>query len=153
MVKWMIIGLLALPIAEIGVFVLVVAAIGFAWALGLLLATTCAGLLVLRWTGRGRMALFRSVSGGGISGIEAGIEANPSGFLLVLGAILLVLPGFISDAIGALLLIASLWNWRGPPFGGKRAQPRDGVIDLTSGEWQEVPDRQLKNQREEPDRR
>ena len=148
MVKWIFIGLLAFPVAEIGVFILVAAAIGLTWALGLMLATTIAGLLVLRWAGKGRLALFRTVTGRGISGIEAGIEANPNGFLVILGGILLVLPGFITDAIGVLLLLGPVQHWCGQAIRHAAApheQPKDAVIDLAASEWQEVPDRGLEN--------
>jgi UPF0716 protein FxsA len=150
MVKWIFIGLLALPVAEIGVFILVAASIGLGWALLIMLATTIAGFTVLRWAGQRRIALFRSVSGRGISGIEAGIEANPDGFLVILGGILLVLPGFITDVIGILLLLGPVRNWCARAFRGAmglREQPKEAVVDLDAGEWQEVPDRKLENQR------
>jgi UPF0716 protein FxsA len=155
MVKWILIGLLALPLAELGVFILVAASIGLGWALLIMLATTIAGFMVLRWAGYRRIALFRSVSGGGISGIEAGIEANPDGFMLILGSILLALPGFISDVVGALLLLGPVRHWCAIAFhraAGLHEQPKEAVIDLAAGEWQEVPDRQLENPRSKSQR-
>jgi len=150
MVKWIIRGLLVLPVAEIGVFILMAATIGFAWTLGLMLATTIAGLIVLHWAGRGRLALFRSVATDtGISGIEARIEANPHGFLVVLGGILLMLPGFITDVTGAALLLAPVRHWCGQAFlraaAGRSEGTSDAVVDLTAGEWHRVPDRKLEN--------
>lgn len=122
MVKWILRWFLVLPVAEIGVFIIVVATIGFAWALALMLATTFAGLVVLGWAGRGRLALFRSVATDtGISGIAARIEANLHGFFVILGGILLVLPGFIIDVIGALFLLAPIRQWCGQTF--RRAWP------------------------------
>ena len=56
MVKWVIIAVLLLPVAEIAVFILVVAIIGLLWAVLLTLATTLAGVLVLRRAGRGAEA-------------------------------------------------------------------------------------------------
>jgi UPF0716 protein FxsA len=150
MVKWILIGILALPVAEVGVFILVAASIGLGWALLIMLATTIAGFAVLRWAGQRRIAVFRSVSGRGISGIEAGIEANPDGFLVILGGILLLLPGFITDAIGTLLLLGPVRNWCARVFRravGPREQPKEAVVDLDAGEWQEVPDTKLENQR------
>ena len=156
MVKWILIGLLALPVAELAVFILVAANIGLGWALLIMLGTTVAGLLVLRWAGSRRIALFRSVSSGGISGIEAGIEANPDGFVLILGGILLTLPGFITDVVGALLLLGPVRNWCAMAFRrtvGLREQPKEGVVDLAAGEWQEVPDRELEKPRGNSERR
>jgi UPF0716 protein FxsA len=153
MVKWIFIGLLALPIAEIAVFILAVANFGLAWTLGLMLATTMAGLLVLRWAGRGRIAVFRNVSNGGMRGVEAGIQANPDGFLVILGGILLVLPGFITDAIGLLLLLEPIRHWCVRPFRRTMAphgRPEDAVVDLNAGEWQELPDRRLEDRHGKP---
>ena len=155
MVKWILTGVLALPVAELGVFILVATSIGLGWALLIMLATSVAGFMVLRWAGYRRIALFRSVSGGGISGIEAGIEANPDGFMVILGGILLVLPGFITDVIGALLLLGPVRNWCATALrrpAGLREQPKKAVVDLDAGEWQEVPDRQLENPRGKSER-
>ena len=155
MVKWIFIGLLALPVAEIGVFILVAASIGFGWALLIILATTIAGFSVLRWAGHNRIALFRSVSGRSISGFEAGIEANPDGFLVILGGILLVLPGFITDVIGTLLLFGPVRRWCAMAFRrtvGVREHPKEAVVDLDAGEWKVVPDRELENPRGKSDR-
>jgi UPF0716 protein FxsA len=155
MVKWILIGLLALPVAEIGVFILVATSIGFGWALLIMLATTMAGFVVLRWAGQRRIALFRSVSGKGISGIEAGIEANPDGFLVILGGILLVLPGFITDAIGMLLLLGPVRNWCGTAFrraAGLRQPSKDAVVELDVHEWKEVPSPELEKPRGSSDR-
>ena len=59
MVKWIIIAILLLPLAEIAVFVLVAVFAGFVWALFLTLLTTLAGFAVLRHAGRGKIARFR----------------------------------------------------------------------------------------------
>ena len=61
MVKWIFIGLLALPIAELAVFILVAANIGLGWALLIMLGTTVAGFLVLRWLDLDAL-LFSAVS-------------------------------------------------------------------------------------------
>ena len=53
MVKWIIIAILLLPVAEIAAFILVAAIIGLGWAFLLMLATTLPGFLVLRRAGRG----------------------------------------------------------------------------------------------------
>ena len=84
-------------VAEIAVFLLVAALIGFLGAFTLMLATTLAGVVVLRQAGRGRIAQFRvAVSDAEITGIEA----NTAGFLTVLAGLLLVLPGFLTDLVG-----------------------------------------------------
>ena len=143
MVKWTIIAILLLPLAEIAVFVLVAVILGLGWTLTLMLATTLAGFLVLRQAGRGRIARFRvAVADTDV----AGIQANTAGFLTVLAGLLLFLPGFLTDLIGAALLIGPVRRWCGRTFRlwVRRRNPTDrSVIDLKPGEWEQVPDREL----------
>ena len=143
MVKWIIIAILLLPLAEIAVFVLVAVFAGFVWALFLTLLTTLAGFAVLRHAGRGKIARFRvAVADTDV----AGIQANTSGFLTVLAGLLLFLPGFLTDLIGAVLLIGPVRRWCGKTFRVwiRRRNPGDrSTIDLAPGEWRHVPDREL----------
>ena len=107
MVKWIIIAVLLLPVAEIATFVVVALLIGWGWAFLLTAATTFAGFVVLKRAGRGRLANF----GAAVTRNDtAGIEANAGSFLAVLGGILLFLPGFLTDLAGAALLLPA-----GPP--------------------------------------
>ena len=142
MVKWIIIAILLLPVAEIVVFVLVAAMIGLAWAITLMLATSLAGFLVLRRAGRGRLARFRvAVADTDITAIEA----NTSGFLTVFAGVLLLLPGFLTDLAGTALLIAPVRRWCGSAFRKAvhaRTDADRSVIDLAPGEWQQVPGRE-----------
>jgi UPF0716 protein FxsA len=145
MVKHIIVAILLLPIAEIAVFALVAALIGFLGAFTLMAITTLAGVVVLRRAGRGRIARFRvAVSDGEITGVEA----NTGGVLTVLAGLLLVLPGFLTDLVGVALLIRPLRRWCGQTFKAwvsrKHAAER-GVIDLAPGEWQQMPDREIEN--------
>ena len=89
------------PIAEVFVFVEVGLAIGWLWAVVLLVGSSVLGAWLLRIHGRltiERMA--RAVSEGRAPG-PAGID----GALGLLGGVLLLIPGFITDALGALLLL------------------------------------------------
>jgi UPF0716 protein FxsA len=144
MAKWIIGAILLLPLAEIVAFVLVVALVGFAWALLLALATTLAGFLVLRQAGRRGIASFRvAVADTDV----AGIQANTAGFLTVLAGLLLFLPGFLTDLIGMALLIGPVRSWCGKTFRlwvRRRRTPGDSsTIDLKPDEWQQMPDREL----------
>ena len=112
-----------------------------------MLATTLAGFLVLRRAGRGGMARFRvAVADTDV----AGIQANTGGFLTVLAGLLLFLPGFLTDLIGrgaadragAPPVRQDLPALGAPPQSGDRS-----TIDLAPGEWQQVPDRELPNDR------
>jgi UPF0716 protein FxsA len=142
---WVIIAILLLPVAEIAVFVLVAAMIGLLWALALTLATTIIGVFVLRRAGRGGIARFRvAVADTDITWIEA----NNAGFLTVLAGLLLFLPGFLTDLIGVMLLIAPLRRWCGAVFRRwvrNRDQGNRAVIDLAPEEWQQLPDRENKS--------
>jgi len=145
MVKWFIIAILLFPAIEIAVFIAVAAMIGLLWAFSLMLATTLAGALVLRRAGRKRIANFRvAVADTNITGIEA----NTGGFLTIMAGLLLFLPGFLTDLIGAVLLIGPVRRRCGAAFrqwvGGRDRADRS-VIDLAPGEWEQVPDRELRN--------
>lgn len=71
--------------------------------MALLLLTTLAGSLVLRHAGRRKIAHFRvAVTDNDVTGIQA----NTGGFLTVLAGFLLFVPGFLTDLLGAALLIA-----------------------------------------------
>jgi UPF0716 protein FxsA len=150
MVKRVIIAVLLLPLAEIAVFLLVAALIGFLGAFALMLATTLAGVVVLRQAGRGRIAQFRvAVSDAEITGVEA----NTAGFLTVLAGFLLVLPGFLTDLIGVALLIGPVRRWCGRTFQSwvsRKQHAERGVIDLAPTEWQQVPDREIENRSRKP---
>jgi UPF0716 protein FxsA len=152
MVKWIIVAILLLPVVEIAVFIVVASLLGLLWALVLMLATTFAGFLVLRQAGRGKLARFRVAVG---DRDMTGIEANTSGFLTVLAGILLVLPGFVTDLIGAVLLIRPVRRWCGATFrhavqGRERARGPGAVVDLAPDEWARVRDRELEGKRKEP---
>jgi UPF0716 protein FxsA len=92
--------LIVWPIAEIYLMVLVSQAIGFFWMLSLIFVSAVAGMLVLRHRGRVHWQRFRGAVG----------ERRPpareafDGVMITTGAALLILPGFITSALGLLLL-------------------------------------------------
>ncbi len=93
--------LIGVPVLEVLAFVEVGRAIGWLPAVVLLLGTSVLGVRLLRI--EGRVAIERvslAVSGRGAPGAAA-----IDGALGFLGAALLVLPGFVTDALGALLLL------------------------------------------------
>jgi UPF0716 protein FxsA len=147
MVKWIIIGILLLPLTEIAVFFLVAALIGWLWTFALMLATTVAGVLVLRRAGRARLARFRVA----VADTDmTGIEAHTGGFLTVLAGLLLFLPGFLTDLIGAVLLIGPVRRWCAATFRRiihTRGPARSSVIDLAPSEWRHIPERERKGER------
>ena len=145
MAKWFLIGILALAAAEIAALVLAAAAIGLPQALVLMLATSLAGVVVLRHPGRARLERLRvAVTQSGIAGLEAGGDA----FLTVSAGILLLLPGFITDILGIFLLLPPVRRWIGGRFQNfarsKRSAP-DAVVDLDRTDWNRVPERVLED--------
>jgi UPF0716 protein FxsA len=142
LVKWTFIGLLALPAAEVVAFLLVAVLIGWFWAVGLFIATSAAGVFLLRRSGRNDLDRFRAAFAQ--DGIRA-VHLESPGVAAMLGGILLVFPGFITDLLGAALLVPPLRRW----LRGKLAQARrehrhrgrdDHVIDLAPSEWQQISD-------------
>jgi UPF0716 protein FxsA len=144
MVKWVIIAVLLFPVAEIVVFFIVAAIIGGLWTLLLMLATSLAGVMVLRRAGRARIARLRVAVA---DSDKTWIEANTGGSLTVLAGLLLFLPGFLTDLMGGVLLIGPLRRRFGALFRRwvRSRTPADrSVIDLAPGEWEQVPD-QIQN--------
>lgn len=102
--------LLALPLAEIAVFVMVGSEIGVLATVALVIATTILGAVLLRVQGFGVLErIRRSVEGGGTPAREL-----VHGLMIMMAGILLVLPGFITDTIGLLLFIPPVRDiaWR-----------------------------------------
>ena len=137
--KWLLLALLALPLAELVMFIAVASSIGFAWALLLILAGSLAGGLVLRHAGGSHIARVRGALG---QGSFTALQADGSGGVILLAGILLLIPGFITDGVGLWLLASTL-------FRHDRPAPRnDGVVDLEPEQWQHVPDPVLPDRRD-----
>jgi UPF0716 protein FxsA len=141
--------LLLLPAAEFLVFLLIAWAIGFLPALGLMLLTSLAGVFVLRRINRGQLSEFRRV----LRNREVSERVTQRGGLVVaLAGILLVLPGFITDFLGAGLLVPPLRRRFGATLGqAMRRKPRPtgpgAVIDLAPSEWKAISDRKPRRSR------
>ena len=147
--KWLLLALLALPLAELAVFIAVAAAIGFAWALALVLAGSLAGAWVLRHAGSGHIARARVALD---QGSFTTWQADSSGFATLLAGILLLIPGFITDIAGLLLLLGPTRRLLGKLLTGRQPSPRaDGVVDLTPEQWHRVPDPTLPDRRDRQD--
>jgi UPF0716 protein FxsA len=143
--KWLLLALLALPLAELAVFIAVAQTIGLLWALVLMAATSMTGAMVLRHAGGNHIARVRVAMGAG--GFTA-LQADSAGALTLLAGILLLIPGFITDALGLLLLLAPLRRALGALLGRKLAPGRaDGVVDLEPAQWHQVPDAALTDRR------
>ena len=94
--------LLAWPAIEIFVFIEVGQAIGWLLAVVLVLGTSVLGAQLLRVQGRSAIERVSLAVSEGRAPAGAAID----GLLGFLGGVLLVIPGFVTDAFGALLLLA-----------------------------------------------
>jgi UPF0716 protein FxsA len=98
------VGLLLTAAAEITVFVLVAHAIGGSWAALLLLGCSLVGLVLLRREGIRGWRKFRAAAE---SGRPPGREVT-DGLVGLSGALLLAIPGFLTGAVGVLLVVPPL---------------------------------------------
>jgi UPF0716 protein FxsA len=102
--------LLALPLLEIATFVIVGSQIGVLATIGLVLASFVLGMVLLRTQGVGALAKAQAE-------LQAG--RNPGAHIVnavmtVVAAILLLVPGFLTDMAGLLLLVPTFRHlaWR-----------------------------------------
>jgi UPF0716 protein FxsA len=148
LVKWTFIGLAALPAAELLALILVAALIGWLWTAALFVATSVVGAWLLRKSGRADLDRVRNAFAR--DGIRA-IRLETPGVAPVIGGILLVFPGFITDILGAALYVPALRRWAAGKLAtrarraGRRRDER--VIDLEPGEWHHLPDRRRRRRK------
>jgi UPF0716 protein FxsA len=142
---------LLLPLLEIAGFVIVGREIGALATVGLVVLSSVAGSLLLRHQGFGVMARVRTE-------MDAGRDPSRQlahGAMIVLAAILLIIPGFITDIVALLFLLPPVRDlaWRllknrivmatsfsGGFRGGFGGGGRDKVIDLDDGDYSRSDD-------------
>lgn len=145
---------LALPILEIATFILVGQRIGVGPTLLLVLLAGFAGVLILRRLGLSALTkLNRTLRRESLSG--EGLAGN---FLIAVGAVLLIIPGFLTDIAALLLFLppvrSLIWRrWAGsiqmktyyssshttnPPSGGPRAH--GDYVDLSPEDFRRSAD-------------
>jgi UPF0716 protein FxsA len=102
--------LLAVPLAEIAVFVLVGGRIGVMATLGLVLVTAIAGAILLRIQGFGAMERIRRT----LEADEMPGRDLVHGVMILVAGILLLTPGFVTDTLGFLLFVPAIREigWR-----------------------------------------
>jgi len=91
----------AMAIAELYVFVLVSDALGFWNALGLLIVISLVGVWVVKREGLRVLSRFRQQVTAG----QSPSREIADGVCILTAGALLIVPGFISDTVGALLLL------------------------------------------------
>jgi len=100
-------GLILLPIIEIALFIKVGQTIGLFPTLALVIGAAIAGGLLLRFQGLSVLAQLRgNVAAGRLPG-----RTIADTMMIGLAALLLVLPGFLSDIVALLLLLPPVRGW------------------------------------------
>lgn len=141
--------LLLIPIlAEIALFILVGKAIGVLATLGLVVAAMVAGALILRSLGPKTVEKVRA---------DLAIRRLPArpiaeGAATAVAAMLLIVPGFLSDLLGLLLLIPGvregLWRWMasrirvvhvGGMSTGGPTRPEPPLVELQAEDYAATP--------------
>ena len=144
MARLIIAAILLLPLAEIVAFVAIAALVGVGTAFLLMLVTSLLGFVILRRAGRSGLAHLRAA----VDGIQLneGARLGPEHLLTIVAGLLLVVPGFLTDLVGAALLIPAVRRLCGDVarrWLGSR-QPGDPLtVDLEPDEWKQVPDREI----------
>ncbi len=145
---FILIGLIAMPIVEIAVFIQVGEQIGLFNTIAIVVLTAIAGTALLRWQGLSVLARAQE----SLRENRFPVEEIFDGLCLVFAGALLLTPGFVTDTIGFLLFLAPVRLFikgiivpivarrtQVHMSGGFRTAPReDGVID---GDFQDVTDR------------
>ena len=114
---WLFLIFVALPIVEIALFIVVGDAIGVLATLALVVLAAVAGVGVIRMQGANALARLQAAVDRGDD--PAGPIAD--GAVKAIAGLLLVVPGFLTDAVGLLLLV--------PPV--RRALMRRGAAGVT----------------------
>src|SRR3954447_26766955 len=135
LLKWAIFGLLMLPFVEIAIFIAVALKLGIVAALALTILTSFAGMAVIRSAGARDVQSVRTAFG---ERTISRVELDGHGFLTVLAGFLLVIPGFLTDALGAPLLLPPTQKAIGAALRralgrAERASVRPDVVDLPPG--------------------
>ena len=141
---------LAYVVAEVLVFLAVAQAIGVLWAILASLATSVVGVVLVRRQGLTALRQLRS----DVNARRLPAAALGSTITIAVAGLLLILPGFITDAVGLFLFIPAVRGavWRAirgavkveggagamPRFGPRRGAQPD-VIDLEATKVRSAP--------------
>jgi UPF0716 protein FxsA len=139
--RLILLGLLGLVVAEAAVFLMVAQLLGSFTTLFLLFATSILGALVLGRMGRrmaGRLADM-------LSRRDMAVVEPSGGLLTMIGGVLLVLPGFLTDAAGLLLLIPAIQRRLIDAPQLRRNRPAGQVIELDPTQWRDLPDTHIED--------
>jgi UPF0716 protein FxsA len=149
LVKWTSLAFVTLPAAEVLTFLIVAAYVGWFWAAIAFNLGTWRDAAQTQRTSQPR-ALCAGLRSDGLTALHL----DTPGAANMLAALFLTLPGFITDALGAALLVpafrrraaAVLAKTLMAPKTSRGGSPGE-IIDLEPGEWRQTPDREPRRQR------
>jgi UPF0716 protein FxsA len=100
-IMWALAIILSVPVIEIALFILVGGWIGVVPTLALVLLSVFAGVILIRGQGGRTAAMMRQ----GVLQADDPSEKIVHGAMIFLAAMLLIIPGFLTDAVGLVLLV------------------------------------------------
>lgn len=95
---------IGVPLVEIAVFIQIGGEIGLGWTLAIVILTAIAGSWLLRRQGLSTLARAQAEMDRGVMPVQQVFD----GVCLLIAGCLLLTPGFVTDALGALLFIPPL---------------------------------------------
>lgn len=104
---WLFLLFLAVPLIEIALFITVGGWLTLWPTLGLVLLTGIMGTALVRWQGLKVLAELR----GDMGQMRNPLSPMAHGALILVAGLLLLTPGFFTDAIGFLLMVPALRTW------------------------------------------
>lgn len=146
MIFYILAAIILLPLIEISVFIWVGGVIGVLPTILLTILTAVAGTLMLRQQGLSLVMRMQSeLDAGRVPGKDL-----MHGAMIVIASLLLLIPGFVTDAIGLLLFIPPVRDLLARFIisrsdvvvvqGGSRYRREEGVVDLDEGDWSRTDD-------------
>ena len=145
----LLIAFVLLPMVEIALFILVGGWIGLWPTLGLVVVSALCGIILLRREGLSALGDLRGQMGAQIGALRNPLSDMARRAMVMLAAVLLIAPGFFTDAVAGLLLLrpvqtrliaamaarmrAAPGPQPGPGVGAQR-----GTITVIDGEYFEI---------------
>ncbi len=135
--------ILAYPLLETAVLIMVGSSIGVFPTIGVIIGTGILGAMLLRFQGLALLTRMRTEINAG----RTPEKEMADGAMIALGGVFLMIPGFISDFLGVLLFIPQvrrlLRQYLGRNINVVRAGSRQrssGVVDLEPNEYRRADD-------------
>jgi UPF0716 protein FxsA len=139
------ISALIVVVAEVAAFVVVVEQVGFLWALLILILVSALGPFIVRRVGSGVLAHTRERLALG----EVPTRELLDGLVVLIGGLLICVPGFIGDALGLLLMIGPVRHFVIRAFGHHLARR---VQKMPVGRWGFIDARSTPGRADRPTR-